>query len=240
MAAASKNSSRGLFEYVYLARPDSEINGISVYGVRLEMGKRLAESIQQKYPEWMDEIDVIVPVPDSSIYAAVGLSEKLGKAFVQALVKNRYVGRTFIMSQQTTRRQAVKQKLNVISEAVRGKNLLLVDDSIVRGNTSKHIVQLVKEAGANKVFFASAAPEVRFTNHYGIDIPSDNELIANKFPKNHELAEFLGVDGLIFLDLQALKDSVQAHNFTLDRFETSVFDGVYSAGKAISLERVSS
>ncbi len=216
-----------IFEYVYLARPDSMIDGISVYETRLRMGASLALKIAEEHPDL--EIDVVVPIPDSSRPSAMELAEGLGKPYREGFIKNRYIGRTFIMPGQEVRQKSVRQKLNAIGMEFRGKNVLLVDDSIVRGTTSKEIVQMVREAGARKVFFASAAPPVRYPNVYGIDMPTSQELIAYG-KTDAEIARDIGADRLIYQDLDALVDDCRSVNPAIEEFETSCFSGEYVTG----------
>ena len=216
-----------IFEYVYLARPDSIIDGASVYETRLTMGEKLAEKIRREYRHL--DIDVVIPIPDSSRPSALQMALGLGVPYREGFVKNRYIGRTFIMPGHSVRRRSVRQKLNAISMEFKGKNVLLVDDSIVRGTTSREIVQMAREAGARKVFFASAAPPVRFPNVYGIDMPTRAELIA-AHRTEEEVAIELGADALIYQDLAALKEAVRQINPKLQRFETSCFDGNYITG----------
>ena len=220
-----------IFEYVYLARPDSLIDGASVYEARLTMGEKLAEKIRREYHHL--DVDVVIPIPDSSRPSALQLALGLGVPYREGFVKNRYIGRTFIMPGQSVRRRSVRQKLNAISMEFKGKNVLLVDDSIVRGTTSREIVQMAREAGARKVFFASAAPPVRFPNVYGIDMPTRAELIA-AHRSEEEVAAELGADALIYQDLEALKSAVRQINPKLTRFETSCFDGNYITGDVTS------
>jgi len=216
-----------IFEYVYLARPDSVIDGVSVYESRLHMGRHLAEKIRRAVPKL--DIDVVIPVPDTSRPSALELARGLGLTYREGFIRNRYVGRTFIMPGQTIRKKSVRQKLSVVGMEFKGKNVLIVDDSIVRGTTSREIVQMAREAGASKVFFASAAPPVRFPNVYGIDMPTRSELIATG--RNEEqVAREIGADAVIYQDLEALKASVRAVNPKLTQFETSCFDGVYITG----------
>ena len=220
-----------VFEYVYLARPDSVIDGASVYEARLKMGEMLAEKIRRQYAQL--DIDVVIPIPDSSRPAALQLALGLDVPYREGFVKNRYIGRTFIMPGQAVRRRSVRQKLNAMSMEFKGKNVLLVDDSIVRGTTSREIVQMARESGARKVFFASAAPPVRFPNVYGIDMPTRAELIAahrDEEEVNHEI----GADALIYQDLEALTAAVRSVNPRLARFETSCFDGNYITGDVTS------
>jgi len=220
-----------IFEYVYLARPDSLIDGASVYEARLTMGEKLAEKIRREYQHL--DVDVVIPIPDSSRPSALQLAHGLGVPYREGFVKNRYIGRTFIMPGHSVRRRSVRQKLNAISMEFKGKNVLLVDDSIVRGTTSREIVQMAREAGARKVFFASAAPPVRFPNVYGIDMPTRAELIAAHRSEGEVAAE-LGADALIYQDLEALKSAVRQINPKLTRFETSCFDGNYITGDVTS------
>jgi amidophosphoribosyltransferase len=216
-----------VFEYVYLARPDSVIDGISVYQARLNMGETLAQRLISTMPP--SEIDVVIPIPESSRPSAMQLAQKLGKPYREGFVKNRYVGRTFIMPGQGMRKKSVRQKLNAISAEFIGRNVLLVDDSIVRGTTSKEIVQMAREAGARKVFMASAAPPVRFPNVYGIDMPTKDELIAHN-RSIEEIRDFIGADALIYQDVAAMKRAVGSLNPRLAGFEASCFDGVYVTG----------
>jgi amidophosphoribosyltransferase len=213
-----------IFEYVYFARPDSTIDNVSVYASRVAMGKKLGEKIKK---EWAHlDIDVVIPIPETSNDAALQIAHELGLPYRQGYVKNRYIGRTFIMPGQGERKKSVKRKLNAIWQEFKGKNVLLVDDSIVRGTTSQQIIDMAREAGAKKVYFASAAPEIRFPNVYGIDMPSANELIAHGHDVEN-ICKIIGADGLIFQSLEDLVDAVRSQNPELKRFETSVFDGVY-------------
>ena len=216
-----------IFEFVYLARPDSVIDGISVYETRLRMGESLADKIKREYGHL--DIDVVIPIPDSSRPAAMQLSKRLNLPYREGFIKNRYIGRTFIMPGQATRRKSVRQKLNAISMEFQGKNVLLVDDSIVRGTTSREIVQMARDAGARKVFFASAAPPVRYPNVYGIDMPSPDELIATG-RSDAEIAREIGCDELIYQDLEALIEDVRSVNRAVQNFETSCFSGIYITG----------
>jgi amidophosphoribosyltransferase len=216
-----------IFEYVYLARPDSIIDGASVYETRLRMGEKLVGKIKRQYRHL--QIDVVIPIPDSSRPSAMQLALGLGVPYREGFVKNRYIGRTFIMPGQAVRKRSVRQKLNVIGMEFKGKNVLLVDDSIVRGTTSREIVQMARESGARRVFFASAAPPVRFPNVYGIDMPTRAELIA-AHRSEEEVAAEIGADALIYQDLEDLKDAVRQVNPKLTQFETSCFDGVYVTG----------
>ena len=216
-----------VFEFVYLARPDSVIDGISVYQARLNMGETLAQRLVSTMPP--SEIDVVIPIPESSRPSAMQLAQKLGKPYREGFVKNRYVGRTFIMPGQGMRKKSVRQKLNAISSEFKGRNVLLVDDSIVRGTTSKEIVQMAREAGARKVFMASAAPPVRYPNVYGIDMPTKGELIAHD-RSIEEIRAFIGADALIYQDVAAMKKAVGSLNPQIEGFEASCFDGVYVTG----------
>jgi amidophosphoribosyltransferase len=216
-----------IFEYVYLARPDSVIDGVSVYQTRLDMGVSLAEKIKR---EWSDKhIDVVIPIPDTSRPSALQLGIALNLDYREGFIKNRYIGRTFIMPGQALRKKSVRQKLNPIGIEFKGKNVLLVDDSIVRGTTSQQIVQMARDAGANKVYFASAAPPVRFPNVYGIDMPSREELLATG-RTDEEICQEIGADALIYQDLEALKQSITKSNPHLTSFDSSCFDGVYVTG----------
>ncbi|HEY6721375.1 MAG TPA: amidophosphoribosyltransferase [Burkholderiales bacterium] len=220
-----------IFEYVYLARPDSVMDGVSVYESRLHMGRQLAEKIKRTAPHL--GVDVVIPVPDTSRPSALELANGLGVTYREGFIRNRYIGRTFIMPGQTIRKKSVRQKLSVVGLEFKGKNVMIVDDSIVRGTTSREIVQMAREAGASKVFFASAAPPVRFPNVYGIDMPTRSELIATG--RNEEqVAREIGADAVIYQDLDALKAAVRAVNPTLTQFETSCFDGVYITGDVTS------
>ena len=216
-----------VFEFVYLARPDSVIDGISVYHARLNMGETLAQRVINMMPP--SEIDVVIPIPESSRPAAMQLAQKLGKPYREGFVKNRYVGRTFIMPGQGVRKKSVRQKLNAIGMEFKGRNVLLVDDSIVRGTTSREIVQMAREAGASKVFMASAAPPVRFPNVYGIDMPTKTELIAHGRTMD-EIRDYIGCDALIYQDVDAMKRAVHALRPDLKGVEASCFDGHYITG----------
>ena len=216
-----------MFEYVYLARPDSIMDGISVYQARLNMGETLAQRLISTIPP--NEIDVVIPIPESSRPSAMQLAQRIGKPYREGFVKNRYVGRTFIMPGQGVRKKSVRQKLNAIGVEFKGRNVLLVDDSIVRGNTSKEIVQMAREAGARKVYMASAAPPVRFPNVYGIDMPTSEELIAHN-RSIEDIRQFIGADALIYQDIAAMKRVVNALNPAVRGFEASCFDGVYITG----------
>ena len=215
-----------IFEYVYLARPDSVIDGVSVYKSRLRMGEKLAESIRRQ--GYHQVIDVVVPIPDTSRTSAMQLAETLGIKYREGFIKNRYIGRTFIMPGQQLRQRSVRQKLNPITDELKGKNVLLVDDSIVRGTTSSQIIQMTRDAGANKVFFASASPPVRYPNVYGIDMPTCNELIACDLTEQ-AICQELGADALIYQDLDDLVAAIQ--HPSVKRFDTACFDGHYVTGK---------
>ena len=220
-----------IFEYVYLARPDSVIDGTSVYQARVNMGAELARKIGAM-PDARD-VDVVIPIPDSSRSSALEIATRLGKPYREGFIKNRYIGRTFIMPGQAIRRKSVRQKLNPIGSEFEGKVVLLVDDSIVRGTTSREIVQMAREAGARKVYFASAAPPVRFPNVYGIDMPTPRELVANGRTES-EIAVEIGADLLIYQDLEALKRAVRDANPKLVDFDASCFDGRYVTGDITS------
>ena len=216
-----------MFEYVYLARPDSIMDGVSVYQARLNLGETLAQRLISTMPP--NEIDVVIPIPESSRPSAMQLAQKIGKPYREGFVKNRYVGRTFIMPGQGVRKKSVRQKLNAIEVEFKGRNVLLVDDSIVRGTTSKEIVQMARDAGAKKVYLASAAPPVRYPNVYGIDMPTKDELVAHG-RTIEEIRQFIGADALIYQDVAAMKRVVGALNAKLDGFEASCFDGHYITG----------
>ena len=216
-----------IFEYVYLARPDSVLDGISVYQARLNLGETLAKRVVSTVPP--SEIDVIIPIPESSRPSATQLAHLLGVPYREGFVKNRYVGRTFIMPGQGVRKKSVRQKLNVIASEFKGRNVLLVDDSIVRGTTSREIVQMARDAGAKKVYLASAAPPVRFPNVYGIDMPTSSELVA--YGRTiEEVREVIGCDALIYQDVEGMKRAIGSLNPNLDGFDASCFDGVYVTG----------
>jgi len=213
-----------LFEFVYFARPDSFMDKVSVYSARVRMGQKLGEKIAR---EWEDlDIDVVIPIPETSCDIALEIAHILKKPYRQGFVKNRYVGRTFIMPGQQARRKSVRRKLNANRAEFRDKNVLLVDDSIVRGTTSEQIVQMARDAGAKRVYLASAAPEIRFPNVYGIDMPSATELIAHGREVD-EIRQLIGADGLIFQDLTDLVAAVREENPDITQFECSVFDGIY-------------
>ena len=216
-----------MFEYVYLARPDSIMDGIPVYEARLKMGEFLAEKLKRTMPH--AGIDVVIPIPDSSRPSALEMALRLGLPYREGFVKNRYIGRTFIMPGQGTRKKSVRQKLNTIHQEFRGKSVLLVDDSIVRGTTSREIITMAREAGAAKVYMASAAPPVRYANVYGIDMPTRGELIASDRDEA-EICREIGADGLLYQELDDLKASVRALNPAIQYFETACFDGAYITG----------
>lgn len=214
-----------IFEHVYFARPDSIMDGVSVYKARLRQGERLAEKILKLRPD--HDIDVVIPIPDSSRIAGQSLASRLGVKFREGLVKNRYIGRTFIMPGQSVRKKSVKQKLNAIGLEFKGKNVMLVDDSIVRGTTCEQIIEMARDAGAAKVYFASAAPPVRYPNVYGIDMPSAHELIAHGRTEE-EVAELIGADWLVYQDLNDLVTSSAEGNKNIKGFDCSVFTGEYA------------
>ena len=213
-----------IFEYVYFSRPDSKIDEISVYKARMRMGSKLAQSIKKLNPD--HDIDVVIPIPDSSTTAALQLAVDLDVPYREGFVKNRYIGRTFIMPYQEERKKSVRRKLNILDLEFRDKNVLLVDDSIVRGTTSKKIIEMAKESGAKKVYFASAAPAIKYQNLYGIDMPATKELIASN--RTHEqVAQEIGADWLIYQSLEDLIETVQYGNPNIKEFETSIFTGEY-------------
>ncbi len=218
-----------IFEYVYFARPDSVIDGVSVYSARVHMGELLGEKIKREWGRIIDDIDVVIPIPETSNDIAVRIANMLYKPYRQGFVKNRYVARTFIMPGQAQRKSSVRRKLNAIASEFKGKSVLLVDDSIVRGTTSEQIVEMARAAGAKRVYFASAAPEIRYPNVYGIDMPTCEELVAYDCSVE-EVAQMIGVDKLIFQDLEALYKSIQLENPTIHRFDDSVFTGEYITG----------
>lgn len=216
-----------VFEYVYFARPDSFMDGVSVYNARLQMGEYLGNNVARSLR--LGEIDVVMPIPDSARPAAMQLASKLDLSYREGFIKNRYVGRTFIMPGQAVRKKSVRQKLSAIDMEFRGKNVLLVDDSIVRGTTSREIVEMARAAGANKVFFASAAPAVRYPNVYGIDMPIQTDLIA--FGRDTDaVAKEIGADGLVYQSLPDLEQSIRDLNPAIKQFESSCFDGSYVTG----------
>jgi len=216
-----------IFEFVYLARPDSVLDGISVYQARLNLGETLAKRVVSTVPP--NQIDVIIPIPESSRPSATQLAHLLGVPYREGFVKNRYVGRTFIMPGQGVRKKSVRQKLNAIASEFKGRNVLLVDDSIVRGTTSQEIVQMARDAGARKVYLASAAPPVRYPNVYGIDMPTKGELVAHDRTVE-EIRELIGCDALIYQDVDAMKRAIGSLNPRLAGFDASCFDGVYVTG----------
>jgi len=216
-----------LFEFVYFARPDSIIDDVSVYKSRLRMGQHLADKVLREWPE--HDIDVIIPIPDTSRTSALEMANRLGVKYREGFIKNRYIGRTFIMPGQQLRRKSVRQKLNAISLEFRGKNVMLVDDSIVRGTTSEQIIQMARDAGAQKVYIASAAPPVRYPNVYGIDMPAVEELIAHGRSED-EIGHEIGADWLIYQSLEDLVEAVRAGNTALRKFEGCCFTGEYVTG----------
>ncbi len=216
-----------IFEHVYFARPDSIMDGISVYKARLRMGDVLAAQIKREWPD--HDIDVVIPIPDTSRTSALQVSYELGLKYREGFIKNRYIGRTFIMPGQKERKKSVRQKLNAIELEFKDKNVLLIDDSIVRGTTSQQIIQMARDAGARKVYFASAAPPVRYPNVYGIDMPSANELIAHGRSID-EICKEIGADKLVYQELDGLIDAVQRGNPSIHNFDTSVFSGDYVTG----------
>ncbi len=226
-----------LFEYVYLARPDSIIDDVHVHNSRMRMGKKLAEKVMRERPD--HDIDVIIPIPDTSRTSAMEMAKELGVMFREGFIKNRYIGRTFIMPGQTLRKKSVRRKLNPIGMEFKDKVVMLVDDSIVRGTTSEQIVQMARDVGAKKVYFASAAPAVKYPNVYGIDMPAAEELIAHG-RTDEEVGKEIGCDWMIYQELQDLKDSVSEGNPEIVEFDTCVFDGKYVSGDidASYLERL--
>ena len=227
-----------IFEYVYFARPDSILDNISVYKARRRMGDKLADKIQKLRPN--HDIDVVIPIPDTSRTSALQVANRLGVRYREGFIKNRYIGRTFIMPGQQLRKKSVRQKLNAIGMEFEGRNVLLVDDSIVRGTTSEQIIQMARDAGARKVYFASAAPPVRYPNVYGIDMPAASELIAHDRTER-EVEKALGCDWLIYQDLDDLIKAVQKGNPDIREFDTSCFNGEYVTGDVDKeyLERLS-
>ncbi len=226
-----------IFEFVYFARPDSILDNISVYKARLRMGEKLAEKIQRTWPD--HDIDVVIPIPDTSRTSALQMANDLGVKFREGFIKNRYIGRTFIMPGQQMRQKSVRQKLNPIGLEFNGKNVLLVDDSVVRGTTSQQIIQMARDAGAKKVYFASAAPPVRFPNVYGIDMPAAHELIAHNRTEQ-EICQEMGADRMIYQDLDDLIDAVRKGNPEIKGFDTSCFSNEYCTGDVNNayLERI--
>ncbi len=227
------------FEYVYFARPDSTIDGINVYGARLQLGKYLAETVKKELN--LNEIDVVMPIPDSSRPCAQELAAQLNLPYREGFIKNRYVGRTFIMPGQAVRKKSVRQKLNAMPIEFEGRNLLLVDDSIVRGTTMTEIVRMARESGAKKVFVASSAPRVMFPNVYGIDMPTKAELICGDGKTPSQVAEMIGADAVVFQTLDGLKNALHDMNPSIARFDCSCFDGEYVTGDVTEeyLERLS-
>lgn len=229
---AASQLSPCIFEYVYFARPDSIMDGVSVYESRLNMGIKLADNILKKYPH--HDIDVVIPIPDTSRTAALQAAFRLNRPYREGFIKNRYIARTFIMPGQETRKKSVRLKLNTIKKEFQGKNVLLVDDSIVRGTTAHEIVMMARDAGARKVFFSSAAPPIRYPNIYGIDIPTRHELIA--YQRNEEqIAKEIGCDWVVYQNLTDLEDSIKEAETTpkksLEMFDTSCFSGIYVTGE---------
>ena len=216
-----------IFEYVYLARPDAVIDGISVMRSRLRMGQKLGKKILDTYPD--HDIDAVIPIPESSTSSAIEVAKTLNVNYREGFVKNRYIGRTFIMPKQELRKKSVRRKLNPIPFEFKDKNVLLVDDSIVRGTTRREIVEMARSVGAKKVYFASAAPPVRYQNVYGIDMAATAELIAHQ-RSEEQIADFIGADWLIYQNLEDLIESAKEGNPKIDNFETSVFDGDYICG----------
>jgi amidophosphoribosyltransferase len=213
-----------IFELVYFARPDSIMDDISVYKARMRMGQKLVQKILREFPD--HDIDVVIPIPDTSRTSALEVAFHLNVKYREGFIKNRYIGRTFIMPGQTERKKSVRQKLSPIDLEFQGKNVLLVDDSIVRGTTSKQIIQMAREAGADKVYMASAAPPVRYPNVYGIDMPAPEEFVAHNRTVE-EIAQEIGADWLIYQDLDDLVEAVQKGNSKLQEFDCSCFDGKY-------------
>ncbi len=220
-----------IFEFVYLARPDSVMDNISVYQARLNLGESLAKRVISTVPP--NEIDVVIPIPESSRPSAAQLAQLLGLPYREGFVKNRYVGRTFIMPGQSVRKKSVRQKLNAIASEFKGRNVLLVDDSIVRGTTSKEIVQMARDAGARKVYLASAAPPVRYPNVYGIDMPTSSELVAHDRTVE-EIRQIIGCDALIYQDVDGMKKAIGSLNSRIKGFDASCFDGIYVTGDITS------
>jgi amidophosphoribosyltransferase len=229
ICAAETRLSPCIFEYVYLARPDSIMDNVSVYKSRLRMGEHLAERILERYPRHDHDIDVVIPIPDTGRTAALPLAHQLNVKYREGFIKNRYIGRTFIMPGQSQRAKSVRQKLNVIELEFKGKNVLLVDDSIVRGTTIQQIIQMAREAGARKVYMASAAPAVRYPNVYGIDMPTHSELVAYN-RSEEQVGRLIGADMLIYQQIDDLVRSAQEGNPRIEHFECSVFDGKYVTG----------
>lgn len=235
-AATQASPSPCIFEYVYFARPDSIMDGVSVYETRLKMGEKLAQKIERVYPH--HDIDVVIPIPYTSRTSALQAAYILGRPFREGFIKNRYIARTFIMPGQVARRKSVRLKLNTIKSEFAGRNVLLVDDSIVRGTTAREIVQMARDAGARKVYFTSAAPPIRYPNIYGIDIPTRTELVAYGRDES-EVAEHIGCEWVVYQDLDDLVDSVSSlagPERPLPRFDTSCFSGEYVTGEKIGDE----
>ncbi len=229
--AANPQLNPCIFEFVYLARPDSVMDNISVYQARLNLGESLAKRVISTVPP--NEIDVVIPIPESSRPSAAQLAQLLGLPYREGFVKNRYVGRTFIMPGQSVRKKSVRQKLNAIASEFKGRNVLLVDDSIVRGTTSKEIVQMARDAGARKVYLASAAPPVRYPNVYGIDMPTSSELVAHDRTVD-QIREIIGCDALIYQDVDGMKKAIGSLNPKINDFDASCFDGIYVTGDITS------
>lgn len=227
VCAANTRYNTCIFEYVYLARPDSIIDDVSVYKSRMEMGKQLGKKLLREWPD--HDIDVIIPVPDTSRTAALEMAKDMRVSYREGFIKNRYIGRTFIMPGQAERKKSVRQKLNAIEAEFRDKNVLLVDDSIVRGTTSSKIIELARDAGARKVYFASAAPPVRYPNVYGIDMPSASELVAHN-RTDTEICQQIGADKLLYQDIDDMVEAVSSCNRNLKEFDTSCFSGKYVTG----------
>jgi amidophosphoribosyltransferase len=217
-----------IFEYVYFARPDSIIDNVFVHKARMRMGRKMAEHVMREWPD--NDIDVVIPIPDTSRTSALEMAYTLGVPYREGFIKNRYIGRTFIMPGQAKRKKSVRQKLNSLALEFKGKNVMLVDDSIVRGTTSGEIVQMARDAGANKVYFASASPPIKFPNIYGIDMPAAKELIAHGRTEE-EVAKAIGVDRLVYLPLEDLIAAVSKGNSRLKDFDCSVFTGNYATGE---------
>ncbi|GAA3908364.1 amidophosphoribosyltransferase [Halomonas cibimaris] len=216
-----------IFEHVYLARPDSILDGAYVYGTRMHMGRKLGDRVLNEWPD--HDIDVVIPIPDTSRTSALEMAQHLGVTYREGFMKNRYIGRTFIMPGQTQRKKSVRQKLNAIDIEFKDKNVLLVDDSIVRGTTCQQIIQMARDAGARNVYFASAAPPVRYPNVYGIDMPAASELIAHG-RSEAEVGELIGADRIFYQDLDDLKAACREVNPDFEGFDCSVFDGDYVTG----------
>ena len=227
-----------IFEYVYLARPDSIMDKVSIYKSRLRAGERLAARVQESFSGNHD-VDVVIPIPDTSRTAALSLAYKLNVKYREGFIKNRYIGRTFIMPSQEQRRNSVKRKLNVIELEFRDKNVLLVDDSIVRGTTSRQIVRMARQAGAKRVYFASASPPVRYPNVYGIDMPSTQELVAAG-KKEDEVMQIIGADKLVYQKLDDLVECSREGNVNIKQFECSVFNGQYLSANDYRYSRLQS